>query len=171
YFLRPTGEGDDLLVHPEKCPNARGAALAGFVEAPVEWPDREWDALLHFVPREGAELPATLRAKKRILFSLTPRDADVCFPLTTWIEKDGTVISAGDHLQRLTKGLTYEPTLLTERLVLDRLHAALEPGFEGADTAAQAFARLAAAHPALEGLTWQGVGPAGVHVELEGAPA
>ncbi|MHC4731831.1 MAG: NADH-quinone oxidoreductase subunit G [Planctomycetota bacterium] len=171
YFLRPTGEGDDLLVHPEKCPNARGAALAGFAEAPEEWPDREWGALLHVVPREGAELPATLKAQKRILFSLTPREADVCFPLTTWIEKDGTVISAGDHLQRLTKGLTYEPTLITERLVLDRLHAALEPDFEGADTAAQAFGRLAAAYPVLEGLTWQKVGPAGVPLQLEGAPA
>jgi len=171
YFPRPTGEGDDLLVHPEKCPNARGAALAGFTEAPAEWPDREWGALLHFVPREGADLPATLRAQKRILFSLSPRDADVCFPLTTWIEKDGTVISAGDHLQRLTKGITYEPTLITERIVLDRLHAALESGFEGPDTAAQAFARLVAAYPALEGLTWQKVGLSGVPLRLEGAPA
>jgi len=171
YFLRPTGEGDDVLVHPEKCPNARGAALAGFAEAPAEWPDREWGALLHFVQREGVELPGTIRAQKRILFGLTPRAADVCFPLTTWIEKDGTVISAGDQLQRLTKGVTYEPTLLTERLVLDRLHAGLDSEFEGPDTAAQAFARLVAAYPALEGLTWQKVGRSGVPLQLEGAPA
>jgi hypothetical protein len=158
-------------VHPEKCPNARGAAHAGFAEAPAEWPDREWGALLHFVPREGADLPGTIRAQRRILFSLMPRDADVCFPLTTWIEKDGTVISAGDHLQRLTKGITYEPTVITERLVLDRLHAALDSGFEGPDTAAQAFARLVAAHPALEGLTWQKVGLSGAPLQLEGSPA
>jgi NADH-quinone oxidoreductase subunit G len=30
WFYRPMGEGDELLVHPEKCPNARGAELLGF---------------------------------------------------------------------------------------------------------------------------------------------
>ncbi|MHC4548949.1 MAG: NADH-quinone oxidoreductase subunit G [Planctomycetota bacterium] len=169
YFPKPLGEGDDLLVHPEKCPNARGAALAGFREAPARWPDREWGALLGVVPREGADLPAELRARRRILFSLQAREADVCFPLTTWIEKDGTVVSAGECLQRLSKGITYEPTLLTERVVLDRLHAALEPEFTGADTAAQAFARID--HPALEGVTWRDVGLQGVQLRPEGTPA
>ena len=39
YFLKPVGEGDDLLVHPEKCPNARGAAPTGFDAAPPDWPE------------------------------------------------------------------------------------------------------------------------------------
>jgi len=173
YFLKPMGEGDQLLVHPEKCPNARGAALLGFEEAPATWPEREWGALLHFVPREGAELPGELlgRAKRRILFSLLEREADVCFPLTTWIEKDGTVLSAGDRLQRLTKGITFEPTLVTERHVLDRLRAALDPEHVAPDTAAQAFARLAEAVPALAGLTWQKIGPLGVRVQAAEATA
>ena len=43
-------------------------------------------------------------------------------------------MSAGDIVQRILKGITFEPTLLTERLVLDRLHAAVDPEFKGADT-------------------------------------
>ena len=173
YCLKPTGEGDQLLVHPEKCPNARGAALMGFAEAPVAWPEREWGALLYFAPREGADLPEELlgRAGSKVVFSLRERAADVCFPLTTWIEKDGTVVSAGDRLQRLTKGITFEPTLVTERTVLDRLRAAFDPEHKAPDTAAQAFARLAGAVPAFSGLTWQKIGPLGVRVQAAEATA
>jgi len=172
WFLLPKGEGDDMLVHPEKAPNARGARLFGFEEAPSSAGDRKVDVLVWFRPREGAELPADLKAKTRVVFSLRPEEgADVNFPLTTWIEKDGTVISAGDRLQRLTKGLTYEPTLLTERLVLDRLRAKFEEGYKGADTASLALARIAKEHPAFEGVTWTRVGLQGVPLELEGAPA
>ncbi|MCK6458613.1 MAG: 2Fe-2S iron-sulfur cluster-binding protein [Planctomycetes bacterium] len=173
FFLKPMGEGDDLLVHPEKCPNARGAALLGFAEAAAEWPSKEYGALLHFAPHEGADLPeeALKRAKRRILFSLKEREADVCFPLTTWIEKDGTVVSAGDRLQRLTKGITFEPTLVTERTVLDRLHASLDASHRPPDTAAQALARLAAALPAFAGVTWTRIGPLGMKLEATGAPA
>jgi len=170
YFFKPTGEGDALLVHPEKCPNARGAALAGFREAPESWPDdASWGVLLHVVPREGATLPddVAARAAKSIVFSLRERPADVCFPLTTWIEKDGTMISAGDVLQRMSKGVTFEPTLLSERMVLDRLHAALDPEFRGADTVAQAFARI----DAFGDLTWQKVGVQGVVLEAQEANA
>jgi NADH-quinone oxidoreductase subunit G len=173
WFLRPTGEADDLLVHPEKCPNARGCALAGFTEAPADLPDREWGALLYVVPREGADLPDELlrKAKRKILFSLKPRAADVCFPLTTWIEKDGTVVSAGDRVQRISKGITYEPTLVTERTVLDRLLAAARPDHRPADTAAQAFARLAAENPAFAGLTWKRIGLQGAPLQAQESPA
>jgi NADH-quinone oxidoreductase subunit G len=173
FFLLPRGEGDALLVHPEKCPNARGAALAGFTEL-GELPDgKEWGALFYFAPREGADLDDAIlaRCKKKIVFSLREREADVNFPLTTWIEKDGTVVSAGDRLQRLSKGLTYEPTLLTERVVLDRLHAMLDESYRGADTPALAFARIANEHPAFGGLTWQKVGLQGVPLQAAEAQA
>ncbi len=173
FFLKPMGEGDDKLVHPEKCPNARGAALLGFAEAPAAWPEKEYGALLYVAPHEGADLPEELRkrAKRRIVFSLKEREADVCFPLTTWIEKDGTVVSAGDRLQRLTKGISFEPTLVTERAVLDRLHQAFDGSHRPPDTAAQAFARLADATPALAGVTWQKIGPLGMKLRMAGATA
>jgi NADH-quinone oxidoreductase subunit G len=172
-FLKPMGEGDNILVHPEKCPNARGAILLGFAEAPAEWPDRDWGALLHFAAHEGPDLPAEVarRAKRRIVFSLREREADVCLPLTTWIEKDGTVVSAGDRLQRLVKGITFEPTLVTERIVLDRLRTAFDPGHKGPETAAHAFARLAEAVPGLAGLTWTRIGPLGVPLQAAEATA
>ncbi len=173
FFLKPMGEGDDKLVHPEKCPNARGAALLGFAEAPAEWPEREYGALLYVAPHEGADLPAELlrRAKRKIVFALREREADVCFPLSTWIEKDGTVVSAGDRLQRLTKGITFEATLVTERTVLDRLRAAFDASHRPPDTAAQAFARLAEAVPAFSGITWQRIGPMGTRLQAAGATA
>jgi len=123
--------------------------------------------------REGDDLPEEVAARcaKRVVFSLRGRDADVCFPLTTWVEKDGTVVSAGERLQRLSKGLTYEPTLLAERVVLDRLHTALDDSFKGPDTAAQAFARIAGEHPAFHDLTWQNVGLQGVRLRTEEATA
>jgi predicted molibdopterin-dependent oxidoreductase YjgC len=119
--------------------------------------------VLYVVPREGADLPADLlgRAKKKVLFSLTEREGDVVFPLTTWIEKDGTVVSAGDRVQRLAKGITFEPTLLTERVVLERLRAAFEPGAKAPDSAARAFARICEEHPAFGGLSWARVGLGG----------
>jgi len=166
-FVKPVGEGDDLLLHPEKCPNARGCELAGFREVPADWePAEECGAVIHFVPREGTGLaPAALaKAKKTIAFSLREREADICFPLTTWIEKDGTVISAGEMLQRLVKGITFEPTMLTERVVLEQLRAALDPDYKVADTAALAFARLAGEVPRFEGLDWKRVGNRGVRL-------
>jgi predicted molibdopterin-dependent oxidoreductase YjgC len=95
----------------------------------------------------------------------------VLLPLTTWIEKDGTVVSAGDRLQRLTKGITFEPTLVTERTVLDRLLASFDASHRPPDTAAQALARLAEAVPAFQGATWQRVGPMGLKLQAAGAPA
>ena len=52
-------------------------------------------------------------------------------------------------------------------LIVDGRHAALDPAFSGADTAAQAFARI----EAFGGLTWQRVGPQGVVLAGEEAPA
>ncbi len=173
WFLKPMGEGDDLLVHPEKCPNARGAALAGFVEAPAPPPTPTCGALLYVAPREGAALPPEFLAQagKRIVFSLREQEADLLFPLTTFLEKDGTVVSAGDRVQRLTKGITFDRNLLAERSVLDRIHAALEPGFVAPETAAQAFARLAEGPAAFADLTWAKVGALGTPLAREGATA
>ncbi|NJN14118.1 MAG: hypothetical protein HC813_00135, partial [Planctomycetes bacterium] len=112
WFLRPTGEADGLLRHPEACPNARGCALLGFEEMPADaGGDRTFGAMLYVVPREGADLPPDLlsRAKKKILFSLRDRAADVCFPLTTWIEKDGTVVSAGRSSSGSPRGSPSSP--------------------------------------------------------------
>jgi len=175
WFLRPTGEGDDLLLHPDRAPNARGAELAGFAEAPEGWPDGvDWDALLWFVPRVGEELlpdEVQKRARSRIVFSLDARDGDVCFPLTTWIEKDGTMLSAGDMVQRIAKGTTYQPTMLTERLVLDRIRSTLDEEYGGADTAAQAFARLAGDGGPFAGLSWGAVGLGGARLQPQEASA
>ena len=162
-FQKPVGEGDELLVHPEKCPNARGALLAGFEEVPGSWPDRSWDALLSVEPREGTELPQEVaeRCKSRVVFSLRPGDGDVRFPLTTWIEKDGTMINASNRVQRVARGLTFDPTIMAERTILDRIHAALDPAFTPADTAAQAFSRVAEEVPALSSMTFGGLGEHG----------
>ena len=159
YYLKPVGEADDILLHPDRCPNAAGAELAGFAEAPAGWPDREWGALLLVVPRDGVE-PPEIKAQKRVVFALREQEADVFVPLTTWIEKAGTVVSAGSMLQRLSKGITFHPGLLDERIILDRIHAELDPEFSGADTPSQAFARI----EALSGTTWQQVGLQGVQL-------
>jgi len=174
YVLSPQGEGDDLLQHPEKSPNVRGAELAGFAPAPEDWPsDRPWGALFWIVPREGGELPEALlaAAERRILFSLKQRAADVCFPLSTWIEKDGTVVSAGPRLQRLQRGIAVVPGLLTERVVLDHLHTALDPVYRGPETAAQALARIAEREPAFRGVSWTEVGSGGLVLRPAEVPA
>ncbi len=165
-FAIPMGEGDDMLLHPEKAPNARGARLFGFQDAPVD-AERDWDVVVHFAARDGGGLPDDLNAKSRIVFSLqVDKNADVNFPLTTSFEKDGTVISAGDRLQRVSKALTFAPSHLTERVVLDRLRGLIEDGYQGTDTAALALARIAQEHAAFEGLTWTGIGLQGVSLQL-----
>jgi len=160
YFLLPMGEGDDLLIHPEKAPNARGCRLAGFRDAPEHWPANEYGALLYVAPRELIELPQDMidRCGRKIVFSLKGHDGDVCLPLTTWIEKDGTMVNASHRVQAVRQGMVFEPTLLTERVVLDRLHTLFDSEFKGPDTAAQALARIAQAHPAFAGMSWQAVG-------------
>ncbi|MFQ5845232.1 MAG: hypothetical protein ACE5JG_09625 [Planctomycetota bacterium] len=172
-FLEPVGEGDDLLVHRQKCPNSRGAARMGFTAADGEWGEGEIGVLLYVSPREGTGLPAEVeaRARRRIVFSLHEREADVSFPLTSWIEKDGTVISAGDRLQRLRKGMVRFPGLVTERVVLERLLGALDPAAVPAQTPAHAFQRMAAATEGLGGLGWNDVGALGVALPAQEAPA
>jgi NADH-quinone oxidoreductase subunit G len=172
WYLKPTGPGDDLLIHPEKCPNARGAEIMGFSEASLDdLPEERWAALLYVVPREGADLPGHFleRCGKRILFSLRGREADLCIPLTTWIEKDGTMVSAGDRLQRVSKGITFQQTLLPERVVLDRIHTALRHEFRGPDTPSLAFSRMAEEIPGFSGLSFKEVGSMGVRLQAEEA--
>jgi len=173
YFLKPMGEADDMLVHPEKCPNARGAALAGFEEAPVKWPETEYAALLYVEPREGAALPdeVVARCKQTVIFSLQKGEADVRLPLTAWIEKDGTFISAGDRIQKVAKGTTFHPTMLSEGALLYRMHHALDEGFETPVTAAQAFARWADENESTNGLRWKDLGLFGVPMETAEAAA
>jgi NADH-quinone oxidoreductase subunit G len=168
-FRKPIGEGDRLLVHPEKCPNARGAALAGFQEWDAALENRDFSCILYAAPREGAALPAPLLAKaaRKIVLSLRDLPADVCLPLTEWVEKDGTVVSAGDRLQRILKGMTFDPSLLTERAVLDRILQALDPSHAPADTAAQAFRRI----PWFQGIEWSSIGAQGRAIRREEAKA
>jgi len=173
FFLKPVGTGDALLVHPEKCPNARGAAAAGFRELSSPHPSSAYGAAIYAVPREGAALPPDLLAKagKRVVLSLRDHPADVLLPLTTWIEKDGTVISAGDRLQRVVKGITFDRNLVAERLLLERIREALEPGFRVAETPALAFQRVAEAWPALAGIGWRQIGALGVALRRAEVPA
>ncbi len=173
-FLNPVGPGDELLVHSEKSPNARGAALLGFEAVDQDCEGvQEIDVLLYVTPREGIALPETVeaRAKRRIVFAFHEREADVLFPLTSWIEKDGTVVSAGDRVQRLVKGLSRFGSLLTERAALEMVLQALDRGFEPAATPAQAFERVAAALVPFEGLTFTGVGAHGAPLGRQEVPA
>ena len=85
-------------------------------------------------------------------------------PITTFAEEEGTFVNAQGRVQRFGQGLRGPGTAQPAWLILGTLIAALKGG-DRPVSAADVFAELTERHPAFAGLTWDGIGSAGVALE------
>ena len=92
------------------------------------------------------------------------RNADFVLPITTFAEEEGTFVNAQGRVQRFGQGLRGPGTAQPAWLILGTLIAALKGG-DRPVSAADVFAELTERHPAFAGLTWDGIGSAGVALE------
>jgi NADH-quinone oxidoreductase subunit G len=179
--LKPrTGEGDGFLRVADLNPNTSGARLAGVApgaggigldgfraaagSGKVRW------AIL--VGEDLDDRPEDLAAFAKVPFtavigareSATARAATVVLPGATWAEKDGTCVNVDGRIQRLRAVVRCPGEARTEaRWLLDLRALLAVPGTPPADASAAALFRAAAeAIPALAGITWQGIGEAGL---------
>lgn len=140
----PPGEADGLLLTPERVPNARGAAEAGFRPRP---PDPGALAgtgiLIVFDPPYGAHhaveaLAAAFRAvPSRYLFTshVGPLDglADVVVPIAVPAEKAGTYVNVDGIRQTFARAVDPAPSVAAEGEVLALLGRRLGLDLGGAD--------------------------------------
>ncbi len=98
--------------------------------------------------------------------SQAARNADFVLPVTTSAEEEGSFVNAQGRVQRYWQGLRAPGSARPAWLVLGALAAALR-GERTPDGAAEVFARMAAAHPAFAGLSYDEIGDQGAELRAE----
>ena len=172
-----TGEGDRLLVHPDRNPNTRGAQLFGIAADPpgarlpaIAGAIREGRilTLLVFgedVTRHGIGLDELdrldLLVASDVLPNATTGRAHFLLPGAAFAEKSGTFTSARGRVQRFAPAVQPPGSARAEREFLRELASALT-GEAFPDHASGLFDQMAREFAAFRGLTWAGLGAQGV---------
>ncbi len=173
-FAVPTGETaalpgvPGLELRADRAANPTGCELLGGVrvEAPGA-PAAEQvlvvldDALADAPEDFGADAALFLYLGTRL--PRAARNAHAVLPIASFAEMDGTFTNFAGRVQRFHQALVPPGIARPGWMVLSRLLARLEDG-EPVDDAPSAFAALAAASPAFDGLTWDLVGLKGARV-------
>ncbi len=177
--------GDDLLLSADRNPNVAGARLLG-VSAPT--PGERLRSIADGV-RSGAikalivlgedatEAGLTEEDLKKtdllITLSLLPnattRQADYLFPSAGFAEKRGSMINKTNRLQRLNRAVEPPGEARDDWEILrDLLNASREAAADSSDlfTIEDLFRQMAAATPALNGLSLSRIGDLGLPLEL-----
>ena len=92
------------------------------------------------------------------------QNADFVLPVTTFAEEEGSFVNVQGRVQRFRQGLQAPGYARPAWLVLGALVGALR-GDGTPASAAEAFERLAGAHAAFSGLTWEAIGTSGTRLE------
>jgi len=177
----PTGEGDALLIRPEKAANARGAELLGF-ESPGGLLDRLRGGGLDALIAMGHDLladdlladPGALdRLDTLIVIDTAPsamlRYAHVVIPALHLLEKHGTLTNAEGRVQRVRPAREPDFPAVSEGAAASALGELLDLGGFAARWDPPAVSREMAANiPAFAGCDLEGVGDAGRPIAAEG---
>ncbi len=164
-----------LKLRAERAPNAAAAELFGFRE--VEGPPSIASGSTLIVAGDRLDdMPADFAHDAGFFVYLgshlseATRSADVILPITTFLEMEGTFINHEGRLQRFRQALVPPGVARPAWMVIRRL---LSLGRDGADVleAEVAFELAAAESQGLAGLAWSAIGPKGVLVRTDGAPA
>jgi len=154
-----------LQLRADRAPNVSGAESLGFSRVD-DWNGMSGGALL-VLEDSLADAPEELvDGRSFFLFlgsRLSPlgRRADVVLPVATFAEMDGTFANFEGRVQRFQQALTPPGMARPGWMALSALLARLGDG-EATTAARDAFAALAAAVPAFEGLEWDAIGFRGV---------
>jgi NADH-quinone oxidoreductase subunit G len=164
-----------LKLRAERAPNAAAAELFGFRET-AELPQVAAGATLVVAGDRLDDMPEDFAAESGFFLYLgsyqseAARNADVILPITTFLEMEGTFINHEGRLQRFQQALVPPGVARPAWMVIRRL---LELKGEGSGVleAERAFELAAAEARGLSGLAWSAIGPKGVKVRTDGAPA
>ncbi|MCI0341633.1 MAG: 2Fe-2S iron-sulfur cluster-binding protein [Planctomycetales bacterium] len=174
--VKPPGVGDALLRHRVKHPNTPGVALVGLAPGAggrdlpgLLSPPRPdaWLLLGGDLAAEGGAPAAEALSAARSVVAIVPHagataaSATVALPGATWIEKDGTFVSAKGRLQRARAAFPPRGDARADLEILAALGAALGVRLPG-PRAEETFRAMRAGIPALAGIEWDAIGEGGV---------
>jgi NADH-quinone oxidoreductase subunit G len=173
----------------EAAPNRRGCELAGLVPlegglGAAELLDGDGAARCDVLLIAGGDLGARaddaaavvrLRAAKFLVVldwadSALARAADVALPTATHAERSGTFVNVEGRLQRFDRAFAPKGETRPAAEALLALLGRLDREYRSVTATAQAFARMAAAVPALHGLEFDRLPPSGVAIGATAAP-
>ncbi len=176
------GEGDHLLLNPDRNPNSTGARLLGISAEPAgaNIPriaegirNGAIETLLVFgedVTQAGigADLLAKLgtRVVSGLFPSATTEAADFVLPGCAHAEKRGTFTNVKGRVQKFMKAIEPPGDARPEWEVLHELLFPIS-GRDGFPTIESVFNQMAGDVPAFQGLTWAGLGDTGATVPIE----
>jgi NADH-quinone oxidoreductase subunit G len=180
---RVPGDEDDLLLRADRSPNRRGAELIGLGQAEVAaildgarqrrvkllWIFQH-DLLDSGLP--AADASAALAAAEMVVFqgpsaNATSAGAHLVLPSAAYVEREGTFTNFQGRVQRFRTAAEPLGEAMADWQSLGRLGRALggsDPAF-AATRAEQVFAGLSGRVPAFSGMTYRGLGDAGLTVK------
>jgi NADH-quinone oxidoreductase subunit G len=180
------GEADGILRSADLNPNSRGAELfgiskkgqhLGLIRQGIETGRIKALWVLHEDPPSPSseiDWPAQLFEKLEMIAAQKILNNTVCayahyiLPGASFAEKRGSMINAGGRLQRLNKAIPPPGQAMDDWQILVKLKDALGGG-NGLHTIEDVFKAMAAATPALAGLSLSKIGDLGVDLKLEAA--
>jgi NADH-quinone oxidoreductase subunit G len=183
YLVSRVGEGDGILVSADRNPNVRGALVTGLV---ASLPDRALGELAAAIDAgrvravvslgedlAGAGLTGAQLARISIIYLGTHRNgtsgaAKVLVPTLSVFEKGGTFVNQQFRIQKFSPAVPGPAWATNDLIVLTRLieAAGARPGRTGG--LAAVWSELAAAVPALAGISYAGIPGSGLL--LDGSP-
>jgi NADH-quinone oxidoreductase subunit G len=173
------GEADGILRSADLNPNTKGVELFGIsakgdhlriIREGIETGRIKALYLLHEAllgeigwPMETLQR-VELLAVQGILASAASDAADYVLPSASFAEKRGSMINGAGRLQRLNKAIATPGLVMDDWQILVQLKAALGGG-NGIHTIEDVFKAMAAATPALAGLSLSKIGDLGIDLK------
>ena len=179
------GEADGILRSADLNPNSHGVALFGLsqqgrhldkIRQGIESGQIKALFVLHEDPTTELGWPVSiydrldlLVAQKLLRNAISDR-ADFVLPGAGFAEKRGSLINDGGRLQRLNQAVSVPGMAMDDWQILLKLKSALGGG-NGLHSVEEVFRAMAAATPALAGLSLSKIGDLGVQLDLPGVVA
>ena len=177
---RAAGDQDDLLIRADKNPNTRGAELIGLGQAEaatiLEGARQGRIKLLWIFQHDlfdsalaAVDVTAALSGAEMVVFqgtnaNATSAGAHLVLPSAAYVEREGTFTNFQGRVQRFRTVVEPLGEAMADWQSLGRLGRALggtDPAF-AATRAEQVFASLSGQMPAFSGMTYRGLGDAGL---------
>ncbi len=179
-LVSKTGEGDGILQSEDRTPNMRGALLNGLI---AELPAAELSPLAADIKSGAVKtlvvvgedittlgVPLDVLSQAKIIYfgscaNEVSKVAHVVCPSLSVFEKAGSFVNVSFRVQKFAPAIPGPKGILPDVVVLEKIVAALGGEKPAAVTNDIIWERLAGKVSQFAGLTWRGIGDAGVAVD------